>query len=122
MSHIHLSELRRWVVCAAVVVLAHAGLAAGMVTWQEPAEGTGPAAGIVIELAPVPVAPATLQSELPPAPQEELAESPASTAVDSPKESDEDRADRRGQGPTEGRGKDRDQTAGGAAAPGSACA
>ena len=64
-----LADLRRWAICGAVVVLAHGSIAAGMVAWREPVEGMGPAAGIVIEFAPVPVAPATVQSEAPPGPE-----------------------------------------------------
>jgi protein TonB len=50
-----LADLRRWAVCAAVVVLAHGGIAAGMVTWHEDDGGAEPAAALVIEMAPVPV-------------------------------------------------------------------
>ena len=48
--------------------------------------GLGAAAGIVIEFAPVPVAPATLQSELPPGPEQDIANSTPSTPVESPEE------------------------------------
>jgi periplasmic protein TonB len=50
-----LADLRRWAICAAVVVLAHGGIAAGMVTWHEDVGGAEPFAAIVIEMAPVPV-------------------------------------------------------------------
>jgi periplasmic protein TonB len=50
-----LADLRRWAVCAAVVVLAYGGLAAAMVTWHEDDGGAEPAAAIVIEMALVPV-------------------------------------------------------------------
>jgi len=50
-----LADLRRWAVCAAVVVLAHGGIAAGMVTWHEDDGGAEPAAALVIAMAPVPV-------------------------------------------------------------------
>jgi protein TonB len=70
-----LADLRRWAICAAVVVLAHGGIAGAMVAWREPADGTGAAAGIVIEFAPTPVATALLQSELPPGPEQDLADS-----------------------------------------------
>jgi len=68
------ADLRRWAICAAVVMLAHGGIAAAMVTWREPPEGTGAAAGIVIEFAPVPVAPANLPTDLPPGPEQDLAD------------------------------------------------
>jgi periplasmic protein TonB len=80
-----LTDLRRWAICAAVVVLAHGGIAAAMVTWHEPVEGTGAAAGIVIEFAPVPVAPTTVQSDVPPGPDQDLADAP-SKPVESPEE------------------------------------
>jgi periplasmic protein TonB len=80
-----LADLRRWAICAAVVVLAHGGIAAAMVTWQEPAEGTGAAAGIAIQLAPIPVAPARLQSELPPGPEQDHSDT-SSTPIESPED------------------------------------
>jgi protein TonB len=86
MSPVDIAELRRWLLCAAVIVLAHAGLAGAMVTWHEADEGRGPAAGVVIEFAPVPVAPATFQSELPSSPEQYLFESAPSVAVESPEE------------------------------------
>jgi periplasmic protein TonB len=78
-----IADLRRWAICGAVIVLAHGGLAAGMVTWGEPFEGTGAAAGIVIEFAPVPVAPAIVRSDVRPGPELDLVESPPTQAVQS---------------------------------------
>jgi protein TonB len=78
-----LADLRRWVICGAVVVLAHAAVAAGLVTWHEPVEGVGAAAGIVIELAPVPIAPATSQSEVRPGPELDPIDSPPTKKVES---------------------------------------
>jgi protein TonB len=80
-----IADLRRWAISGAIVVFAYGGIAAAMVTWHEAAEGTGPAAGIVIEFAPVPVAPATLQSEVPPGPEQDVSDTP-STPVESPEE------------------------------------
>lgn len=81
-----IADLRRWAISGGIVLFAYGGIAAAMVTWHEPAEGLGAAAGIVIEFAPVPVAPATLQSELPPGPEQDLANSTPSTPVESPEE------------------------------------
>jgi protein TonB len=78
-----IADLRRWAVCGAVIVLAHGGIAAGMVTWGEPIEGTGAAAGIVIEFAPVPVAPATLRTDLRPGPEHDVVDTPPTQAVQS---------------------------------------
>jgi protein TonB len=78
-----IADLRRWAICGAVIVLAHGGLAAGIVNWGEPIEGTGAAAGIVIEFAPVPVAPATVRSDVRPGPEQDLVENPPTQAVQS---------------------------------------
>jgi periplasmic protein TonB len=64
-----LSDLRRWAICGAVIVLAHGGIAAAMVTWRDSSEPEEPAAAIVIEFAPIPVAPAAPQMEIPPGPE-----------------------------------------------------
>ena len=61
-------DLRRWAICGAVVVFAHGGIGAAMVTWHEPIEPDDPAAAIVIEFAPILAAPAK-QTELPPGPE-----------------------------------------------------
>jgi hypothetical protein len=81
-----LADLRRWAICGAVVVLAYGGLAAGLVTWHEPVEGTGAAAGIVIEFAPMPVAPATVQSEVRPGPEMDTFDSPPTQQVEAKRE------------------------------------
>jgi periplasmic protein TonB len=77
------ADLRRWAICGAVIVLAHGGLAAGIVNWGEPIEGTGAAAGIVIEFAPLPVAPATLRADIRPGPEQDTVDSPAVKPVES---------------------------------------
>jgi len=78
-----IADLRRWAICGAVIVLAHGGLAAGMVNWGEPIEGTGAAAGIVIEFAPVPVAPATVRADVRPGPEQDTVDSPPVRPVES---------------------------------------
>jgi hypothetical protein len=75
-----IADLRRWAICGAVIVLAHGGIAAGMVNWGEPAEGIGAAAGIMIEFAPLPVAPPRPDVRLGP---EEAVDSPAVKPVES---------------------------------------
>ena len=81
-----IADLRRWAISGAIVVFAYGGIAAAMATWHEPAEGTGAAAGIVIEFAPVPVAPATVQSEVAPGPEQDVSDSTPSNPVKSPEE------------------------------------
>jgi protein TonB len=66
------ADLRRWAICAAVVVLAHGGFAAAMVTWHDDEGGSGPSSGIVIEFAPVPLAATAPEEEIPPGPMSDL--------------------------------------------------
>jgi protein TonB len=69
-----MADLRRWLISAAIVLCAHGGMAAAMVTWREPLETAEPAAAIVIEFAPVPVAPANLRTEIPPGPEQVMSD------------------------------------------------
>src|SRR5262249_50749092 len=73
-----LADLRRWAICGAVIVLAHGAIAAGTVNWREEIEAAEPAAAIVIEFAPVPVAPPMPETNIAPGP--ELVMSEASPA------------------------------------------
>jgi protein TonB len=65
-----LGDLRRWAASASIMVLAHGGIAAAMVHWRQPADSFEPAAAIVVHFAPVPIAPAALQTEVPPGPEQ----------------------------------------------------
>ena len=58
------ADLRRWLISGAVIVLAHGAIAAGMVNWRDEIEPGEPAAAIVIEFAPLPVAPAAPQIDI----------------------------------------------------------
>jgi protein TonB len=69
-----IADLRRWAICGAVIVLAHGGIAAAMVNWQDSDEAAEPAAAIVIDFAPVPVAPAMPQTEIPPGPEQVMSD------------------------------------------------
>jgi len=75
LAHSDFVDLRRWTISAALVVLAHASVAAGMIRWREtidePAE---PAAAIVIDFAPVPVGPAMQQTDIAPGPEQTMSE------------------------------------------------
>ena len=77
------ADLRRWVMCGAVIVFAHGAIAAGMVTWREAIEPAEPAAAIVIEFAPVPVAPAAPQTEIPPGPEQVMSDASPNKPVES---------------------------------------
>jgi protein TonB len=65
----NLVDLRRWVISGAIVVLAHGALAAA-VAWRQENDPAEPAGAIVIEFAPVPVAPANEQTKIPPGPEQ----------------------------------------------------
>jgi periplasmic protein TonB len=69
-----LADLRRWAICGAVIVLAHATIAGSVINWHETIEPAQPAAAIVIEFAPVPVAPAAPQTDIAPGPEQVMSE------------------------------------------------
>ena len=81
-----LADLRRWAICAAVVLLAHGAIAGAMVTWHEDEGGAEPASAIVVEMAPVPVASHTPQ-ESPPGPLQEA----SVASPNKPTETEEDK-------------------------------
>lgn len=68
------ADLRRWMLAAAVVVLAHGAIAGGMITWRDAVESAEPGAAIVIDFAPVPVGPAMPQRDLAPGPEQVMSE------------------------------------------------
>jgi len=68
------ADLRRWGISAAIVVLAHGAIAARMVPWSEDIEPAEPAAAIVIEFAPVPVAPPTPPTDIAPGPEQVMSQ------------------------------------------------
>jgi periplasmic protein TonB len=75
-------ELTRWLVCGAVVVLAHVGGAAALVRWTDPVEWSEPSAAIVVMLAPLPVASAQPPEEIAPGPDQVQAEATPEKAVE----------------------------------------
>jgi periplasmic protein TonB len=77
-----LADLRRWAICGAVIVLAHGAIAAGTVNWREEIEAAEPAAAIVIEFAPVPVAPPMPETNLAPGPEQVMSEASPATPIE----------------------------------------
>jgi len=64
------AHLRRLAISAVVVLLVHGAIVAAVITWRKTMVApAGLPRSIMIELAPVPSAPATQQTELPPAPE-----------------------------------------------------
>jgi len=68
------TDLRRWAMCGAIVVLAHGAVAARMVNWRDEIVPAEPAAAIVVEFAPLPVGPAAPQTEIAPGPEQVMSE------------------------------------------------
>jgi protein TonB len=77
-----LADLRRWAICGAVIVLAHGAIAAGTVNWREEIEAAEPAAAIVIEFAPVPVAPPMPETNIAPGPEQVMSEASPATPIE----------------------------------------
>ena len=90
-----IADLRRWAICGAVVVLAHGGIATGMVMWRDSDEAAEPAAAIVIEFAPVPVAPATLHTEIPPGPEQVMSDASPSKPTENLEETIEEKVEQK---------------------------
>jgi periplasmic protein TonB len=68
-------ELQRWAICGAVVVMAHAGLAAALATWHDVVLGNENGDPMVVSLEPLPVDVAEHPTdELPPGPEQVEAE------------------------------------------------
>jgi protein TonB len=90
-----LVDLRRWAICGAIVVLTHGGIAAAMVTWHDPDEAAEPAAAIVLEFAPVPVAPAMPQMEIPPGPEQVMSDASPNKPTESLEEKIEEKIEQK---------------------------
>ena len=90
-----LVDLRRWAICGAIVVLTHGGIAAAMVNWRDSDEAAEPAAAIVIEFAPVPVAPAMPQMETPPGPEQVMSDASPNKPTESLEEKIEEKIEQK---------------------------
>jgi periplasmic protein TonB len=86
-----IANLRRWTISAAVVVLAHGAFAAALVTWREESEPAEPAAAIVVEFAPVPVAPPNRELDIAPGPEQVMSEASPDKPVEPVKEKIEEK-------------------------------
>jgi protein TonB len=89
------ADLRRWAISGAVVALAHGAVAAGLATWREPPDDAESGAGVVVHLAPVPVAPAPPENELPPGPLQQAAPEAPPVAGDVTEQKPEDAVERK---------------------------
>ncbi len=89
------ADLVRWVICAAAVVLAHAAVAAGIVSWRQLPETAEPAAAIVIEFAPLPVGPAVRAADVAPGPEQVMSEASPDRPVESREAKTEEQRERK---------------------------
>jgi protein TonB len=69
-----LADLWRWLFSAALVILAHGGIAAAMVTWHEAIEPSEHSGAVLVEFAPLPAAPPAPLSELAPGPEQVMSD------------------------------------------------
>ena len=82
--------IRRWLVCGAIVLCAHAAIGAAMVKWADSEDLSLPASAVVVDFAPVAAAPEHLDSELPPGPEQVMSDAspnrPTESVEDKPEE------------------------------------
>lgn len=76
----------RWALCAAIILLAHGGVAYAVVNWRDPVEDAVPAGAIAIELEPMPVSTTQEEKELAPAPEQVQSEAVPEKPVEVKKE------------------------------------
>jgi len=90
MSRSRFADAARWSLCFALVVCFHvAGAAALLAHWNDDADLVANAPVITIELAPLPVAPQTQPTELPPGPEQTEAKSEPEPQPEKPVEKDD---------------------------------
>jgi protein TonB len=67
-------DLGRWAVSGAIVLLAHGAIAAALLPRQQDSDPDVPAAAIVVDFSPIPVAPASVETEIPPGPEQVMSD------------------------------------------------
>ena len=105
-----IADLRRWAFCGAVIVLAHGGIAAAMVSWQDSDDVAETAAAIVVDFAPVPVAPAIPHTELPPGPEQVMSDASPNKPVESLEEKIEEKVEQKVEAKVEQKVEDKVET------------
>lgn len=80
------SDLRRWILSGAFVLLVHTGIVAAMVETREPVEIGAPSTVITLDLLPVPVEQEAEQTDLPPGPEQVQAEAVPQQPEEKPEE------------------------------------
>jgi periplasmic protein TonB len=90
-----IADLRRWLISGAIVVLAHGAIAGAMVAWRQETEPSEPAAAIVVEFAPVPVAPANRETDIPPGPEQVMSDASPDRPFETVKEKIEEKPEQK---------------------------
>ena len=90
-----LVDVRRWAICGALVVGAHAGVAAAMVTWSESSDLSLPSAAIVVDFAPIAAAPTRVETEIPPGPEQVMSDASPSRLTESLEDKPEEKVERK---------------------------
>jgi protein TonB len=83
----------RWLLSAAIVVMAHGTLAAAIMHWNDDDDPDDPASAMVMDLAPFLAAPANRESELPPGPEQVQAEATPEVKVEKVEEKPEEKVE-----------------------------
>lgn len=86
-------DVRRWLVCGAVVVCAHAAIGAAMVHWNDSDDFSMPASAIVVDFAPVAAAPQQVESEIPPGPEQVMSDASPSRPTESVEDKPEEKVE-----------------------------
>jgi len=81
-------DLQRWLLCGCLVLMAHGGFAAAVVHWHGTEEDDDPTAALVVDLSPMPVAPADTLP-IPPGPEQVQAEASPQRPVEKEEKPDE---------------------------------
>ena len=85
-------DLLRWALSGVIILTIHGGIAAAMVQWRD-TDAAEPTAAMVIDLAPFPVSPAVVPTDIAPGPEQVEAEAAPETPVDKPEETREETAE-----------------------------
>jgi protein TonB len=88
-------DIRRWLVCGAVALGAHAGIGAAMVKWSDSDDLSLPSSAMVIDFAPIAAAPQQLDSELPPGPEQVMSDASPSRPTESVEEKPEEKVEQK---------------------------
>jgi protein TonB len=89
------ADLRRWVISGAIVVLAHAAVAAALVAWRGEIDPAEPAAAIAVEFAPLPVAPANVEMNIAPGPEQVMSDASPDKPLETVKEAVEEKPEQK---------------------------